>query len=149
MRYFFHPSFISEVRKLIRKSSYKDCEEAIINDVFKISPDDVFAHCSASRINTSPDNPLGKLRISSDHRGKSSSYRIYLLVLKVKDEMHFVFIHPKTGNKGYESISKKFQNKIIKETLRAIKEKNASEVKLNDKEDKIIYVKKGKNQNVF
>ncbi len=139
MNFYFQKSFIKEVKKLLKKNQYKDCEDAIINDIFIIKSEDIFAKCSASRLNTSETNPIAKLRIGSN-RGKSSSYRVYLMALKVEDKMFFAYIHPKTGPIGKESLTKKEKIKIIKSLLIDIEKENFDEVYLKSSgKNKICY----------
>jgi hypothetical protein len=146
MKFFFQETFIKEVKKLLKKTSYKDCEEAIIKDIFIINSDDVFDHCSAVRLNTSENNPIGKLRIAAEGKGKSSSYRLYLLALKVQDKMYFAYILPKTGVFGKSALTSKEQKVIIKNLLDCIKsDTKLKEVALSKSKDKIIYTKDNKN----
>jgi len=141
MQFYFQKSFIKEVKKLLKKTSYKDCEEAIIKDIFIVSSDEVFENCSSTRLNASKENPIAKLRISGKEKGKSSSYRLYLLALKVKEKMYFAYIHPKTGVYGKESLSSKERKNIIKKLIEEIKkDEGLSEVSLNEAKDKIVYV---------
>lgn len=144
MKFYFQSSFIKEIKKLQKKKSYDDCEEAIIKDVFIIDSEDIFELCSATRLNPSGENPIAKLRICSDKKGKSSSYRLYLLALKVKENLYFAYLHPKTGVYGKESLTTKEKKDIIKNLLDDVKNNNLLEVCLNDKKDKIIFTKDNK-----
>lgn len=139
MKFYFQKPFIKEVKKLLKKDSYKNCEEAIIENLFKPDTEDVFERCSASRLNTSSENPFAKIRINSSTKGKSSSYRLYLMVFKIKDKMYFAYLHPKTGVYGKQSLNASERKKVVKTLMKNIKENNFQEVTLNVNKDKIIF----------
>ncbi|GEQ87441.1 hypothetical protein ULMS_29490 [Patiriisocius marinistellae] len=141
MKFYFQKPFIKEVKKLLKKESYKDCEEAIIENLFLAEPEEIFEKCAASRLNTSSDNPFAKIRInsSSKGKGKSSSYRLYLMVFKVKGKMYFAYLHPKTGVYGKQSLNASERKEVVKTLIKNIKENNFEEVSLNDNKDKIIF----------
>jgi len=139
MKFFFQKSFISEVKKLLKKNSYKDCETAIIKDIFKLESDDLLAQCMAYRLNPNAKNPIAKLRAGSE-QGKSSSYRVYLIAVAIKDNYYFGYIYPKQGVHGKSALKSKEETKIIKNLLNDIKENNVVEVQLNKNKDKICFV---------
>ena len=138
MKFFFQKSFISEVKKLLKKNSYKDCERAIINDIFKLESDDLFTQCVAYRLNPNAKNPIAKLR-AGDEQGKSSSFRVYLIAVAIKNNYYFGYIYPKQGVYGKNSLKSKEETKIIKNLLDDIKKGDIIEVKLNKSKDKICY----------
>lgn len=106
MKFFFQKGFISEVKKLLKKNSYRDCEKAIIDDVFKLESDNLLAQCVAYRLNPNARNPIAKLRAGSK-QGKSSSYRIYLIAISVENNYYFGHIYPKQGVYGKNSLKSK------------------------------------------
>lgn len=138
MKFFFQKSFISEVKKLLKKKSYKDCEKAIINDIFILESDDLLAQCVAYRLNPNAKNPIAKLR-AGDEQGKSSSFRVYLIAVAIKNNYYFGYIYPKQGVYGKNSLKSKEETKIIKNLLNDIKKGSVIEVKLNESKDKICY----------
>ncbi|WP_397363323.1 hypothetical protein [Olleya sp. R77988] len=139
MKFFFQKSFISEVKKLLKKNSYKDCEKAIIKDIFKIESDDLLAQCVAYRLNPNAKNPIAKLRAGNE-QGKSSSYRVYLIAIAIKNNYYFGYIYPKQGVYGKSALKSKEETKIIKDLLNDIKNDDVIEVKLNESKDKICLV---------
>ncbi|WP_335965770.1 hypothetical protein [Galbibacter sp. PAP.153] len=143
MKFFFQKSFISEVKTLLKKNSYKDCERAIIKDIFKLKSDDLLAQCVAYRLNPNAKNPIAKLRVG-DEQGKSSSFRVYLIAIAIKNNYYFGYIYPKQGVYGKNALKSKEETKIIKDLLSDIKEDNVIEVKLNKDKDKICFVSDNK-----
>nr|BFF38627.1 hypothetical protein BACY1_04320 [Tenacibaculum mesophilum] len=139
MKFFFQKSFISEVKKLLKKNSYKDCEKAIIKDIFKIESDDLLAQCVAYRLNPNAKNPIAKLRAGNE-QGKSCSYRVYLIAIAIKNNYYFGYIYPKQGVYGKSALKSKEETKIIKDLLNDIKNDDVIEVKLNESKDKICLV---------
>ena len=139
MQYFFHELFITKVKKLLKKKSYKDCELAIIESVFCLSFEEIKATCSALRLNPSATNPIAKLRINFD-KGKSSSYRLYAYLVVKDENFYFAYIYPKTGAEGQNSLTKEEEMNIIKEILTNIKEGKVIEVFLDKEKNKICYV---------
>ena len=114
MQYFVKESFVSTVNKLLKNNSYQDCEKAIIENVFNVSSENLFALCSALRLNASPETPIAKLRINFN-KGKSSSYRMYVFALIKNEEIYFAHIYPKTGTKNQAALGAKEEKSIIKE----------------------------------
>lgn len=146
MQYFVQESFVNTVEKLLKNNSYQDCEKAIIENVFKVSPENLFALCSALRLNASPETPIAKLRINFN-KGKSSSYRMYVFALIKNEEIYFAHIYPKTGTKNQAALGAKEEKSIIKELLENYKEQLFLEVFLNKENSKICYSLT--NENVF
>ncbi len=122
MQYFFQPSFISEVDKLLKNNSFKDCENALIEGVFRQKPEDIKVKCSALRLNPSGTNPIAKLRIGFE-TGKSSAYRLYVFVVLKDDKFYFSYIYPKTGTKrkSKSALKGKDEKEIIKQLLVDVK----------------------------
>ena len=146
MQYFVQESFVSTVDKLLKNNSYQDCEKAIIDNIFNVFSEILFAKCSALRLNASPETPIAKLRINFN-KGKSSSYRMYVFALIKKEEIYFAHIYPKTGTKNQAALGAKEEKSIIKELLENYKEKLFLEVFLNKENSKICYY--STNENVF
>ena len=138
MQYYFQDTFIKEVKKLLKKKSYKDCEKALIADIFNLSVEDIFANCSAFRLNAGAKNPIAKLRLSFDS-GKSSGYRVYVFAMIVDEKIFFAYLYPKTGKYGQDSLSAKVEAAKIKSLLADIKSDKLEEVYLDKKQDKICY----------
>ncbi len=138
MQFFFQKSFIAVLKKLLKKNSYKDCEKAIIENIFKLKVDDLFAHCVSYRLNPNAKNPIAKLRVG-DGQGKSSSYRVYLIAVAVKNKYYFGYMYPKQGVYGQDALKSTEESKIIKTLLKDIKNEAVIEVCLNEAQDKICF----------
>ena len=94
MQYFFQETFIKKVKKLLKNNSYKNCEDAIIQDIFKSSFEEIKTNCSAKRLNPDAKNPIAKLRISFNS-GKSSSYRLYVFTIIQDKKLYFAYLQIK------------------------------------------------------
>jgi len=143
MQYYFQDTFITEVKKLLKKKSYKDCEKALISDIFDLSVEDVLANCSAFRLNAGAKNPIAKLRISYDS-GKSSGYRVYVFAMIIDEKLFFAHVYPKTGTYGQHSLSAKEEVLKIKNLLADIKSDNLAAVYVDKKQSKIYYAPNNK-----
>lgn len=144
MRYFFQDTFIQTIHKLLKKNSYKDCEQALIENIFKVSEKELFVKCAAYRLNLSAKNPIVKMRLSSSQRGKSSSYRLYFFVIQHENKLYFGHLYPKTGARGKNALTTKEEKSVIKSLLMAVKEKNLKEVYYNNRKNKIYFVENHK-----
>lgn len=140
MRYFFQDSFVDTVKFLLKKKSYKDCEQALIKEVFKRSKEDLFTESTANRLNASGQNPIVKMRIAYK-KSKRSSYRLYFFVIQREERLYFGHLYPKTGSKGIAALSIEEEKNIIKTLLKDIKENLLSEVYYDKTKDKICYSK--------
>lgn len=143
MHYFFQSSFIATVKSLLKKKSYRYCEQALIKDVFKPSKDQIFSRSIANRLNRSAKNPIVKMRIAFK-KGKRSSYRLYFFVIQSKDALYFGHIYPKTGKKGKAALTVKERKRVIRSLLDDIKSKQLLEVYYQKEKNKIYYVESDK-----
>lgn len=139
MQIFFQQEFIDTLVGLQKKKSYRDCEAALIEGIFKVSKEELFASCSANRLNASGKNPIVKLRVASE-KGKSSSYRLYFFVIIKDEKLYFGHIYPKTGSRGKQSLSDQEETSIIKSLLTAVKTNSLFQVFLDVHKQKICYV---------
>lgn len=138
MQYFFQDKFISTVKSLLKKNSYRDCEKAVIDNVFKPEREELFERCSGFRLNPNAKNPIVKLRIAHN-KGKSGSYRLYFFVIKKKENLYFGHLYPKYGKKGKQALSKKEERVVIKSLVDAAKTKQLTEVFWDKQKNKICY----------
>jgi len=139
MQYFFQPSFILEVKKLLKNNSYKDCENALIESVFKQNFEEIKVKCSALRLNPSGVNPIAKLRIGFE-TGKRSEYRLYVFVIIKEDKFYFSHLYPKTGTKGKSALKSKEETEIIRQLLEDVKNDKAIKVFFHPNLNKICYM---------
>lgn len=138
MQYYFQQEFIDTVASLQKKKSYKNCENALIESVFKLPKEELFTQCSANRLNASENTPIVKLRVASG-KGKSSSFRLYFFVVIKDEKFYFGHIYPKTGSKGKESLSPQKEISVIKTLLAAVKNNSMFEVILDKNQQKICF----------
>lgn len=139
MQYFFQESFIIKVKNLLKNNSYKFCELAIIESVFNLSIEQIFANCVAQRLNPSVENPIAKLRISYNS-GKSSSFKLYVFAIIKDEKLYFAYTYPKTGKFGQSALKANEEIKIIKELLENVKTINVHAVYLDKKKNKICFL---------
>lgn len=138
MRCFFQDSFIKEVKKLLKKNSYGDCEKALIKSIFNRPFEELKTSWSANRLNADAKNPIAKLRLNYKS-GKSSSYRLYIFVIVKDEKLYFAYLYPKTGKYGRFALNSNEETRIIKELLINIKSKEVKEVFLDKATQKICY----------
>lgn len=138
MQYFFQDSFIATVKSLLKKNSYKDCEEALIAHVFKPNAEEFLEQCSGFRLNPDAKNPIVKLRIAYN-KGKSGSYRLYFFVIKKKEKLYFGHLYPKFGKKGRQALNHQEEKEVINSLLIAAKSNALAEVYWDVAKNKICY----------
>lgn len=110
--------FYNEFNKLCRKKSYSNLESLLIKTFFAedLTINTLIQH--GDNLNRNNNTPFIKARI-----GGRSNYRCYYLIVK-NDNVYLSFIHPKTGSLGYSNVDKKKKSRIIKSTIKDIKERN-------------------------
>lgn len=112
MRIFCTERFKKEVDKLKKNHSYSSIESEIIRKCFNKNAEDFL---TGKLLNANREVPYIKLKV-----GGSSGYRLYLLLHMNNDNLYLMFIHPKTGSKGYETIQPRLKNDLYKEIEQAI-----------------------------
>lgn len=112
MRIFMSPDFIDEVRKILKSKAHSDCEQVIIEAIYKKGMNDIVQVGSTKKIGGSNDTPFIRKRLEGAGTGKSGGYRIYFWAFKVDDEIHLVFIHPKTGRRSSTNLSADGQKQL-------------------------------------
>lgn len=123
--------FKEEYEKLISKKNYVIVKQKIIDYFFDKSIDDLL---SGTRLNNSNITPYIKKRL-----GGRGGFRIYFLLL-IKDEcLYLMFLHPKTGSMGAETIDDDSKAYLYKKVLASIKNKDLFSLTLDETKSNIIF----------
>ena len=113
MRIFMSPDFIEEVRKILKSKGHADCEQAIIEAIYKKGMDDIVQVGSTKKIGGTNDTPFIRKRLEGAGTGKSGGYRLYFWAFKIEDDVYLIFIHPKTGRRSSTNLSTKGQKQLV------------------------------------
>lgn len=89
---------------------------------------------SGARLNNSDDTPYIKKRLNG-----SGGFRIYFLLVIIKDNVYLMFIHPKTGSLGYDNINDASKALLYKKVLECIKKNNLFKVSVEN--EKLVFEK--------
>lgn len=127
-------TFKEEYDKLIRKNSYKELSKFIISELI----DGNIELGTVLNINN-PGTPFIKRRING--RG---GYRLYLVLLKLKNKVILGFVHPKKGTFGYENITTEKIKLILKDIIESTKENNLYKINKCPENKKLIFNKEEK-----
>lgn len=128
--------FKIEVEKLCKKNSYANLEKDLIEYFFDKPIEDL---ANGVRLNGSDSNqpPFIKKRLNG-----SGGYRIYYLLIIIKDNICLVYTHPKTGSLGRENITTEEKADLLAKAHQAIKDDNLYWVKKDGDKKKLIFEKK-------
>ena len=96
MKIYCIEDFKVQFEKLKKKNSYSSIENDLIDYFFN---KEIGQLTSGTRLNNSDETPYIKKRING-----SGGFRIYFLLIIRLDNVHLVFLHPKTGSLGYMKI---------------------------------------------
>jgi len=69
----------------------------------------------------------------------SGGFRVYYLLLIIKNNLYFMYVHPKTGSLGSSNIADKAHMKLYKKLLSSISENDLFELSLVD--GKIVFTR--------
>ncbi|MBA4303664.1 MAG: hypothetical protein C0424_05510 [Sphingobacteriaceae bacterium] len=105
-------TFRAQFAKLIKKTSYADLEEELINHFFN---KDIAQLSTGTRLNNSDTTPYIKKRLAG-----SGGYRMYYLLLIKDGNVYLMFVHPKSGSMGYDNITDASKAALYKEVLKCI-----------------------------
>jgi hypothetical protein len=131
MQYFCIEEFKVEFEKLVRKKSYKNLEQDIIEYFFD---KDIKELCNGSRLNNSSETPYIKKRLNG-----SGGYRFYYYIILRQECLYFMFVHPKTGALGSENITDESKALIYKKVIDCIKSKDLYSVTKCSDNKKLIF----------
>lgn len=123
--------FKIQFEKLKKKNAYASIEADVIDYFFDKEMKDIV---SGTRLNNSDDTPYIKKRLNG-----SGGFRIYFLLVIIKDNVYLMFIHPKTGSLGYDNINDASKALLYKKVLECIKTNNLFKVSVEN--EKLVFVK--------
>lgn len=137
MSVFVTEEFISEVKLILKSDSHQDCENSLIESIFKPKIDEV-KHNGCKRLGGDPNkSPFLRKRIESEGSGKSSGYRLYFWLLVLEENIYLMYIHPKTGRRSGTNLTEEKQKELVKTFISSRKNNSFIQVELQD--DKIVY----------
>jgi len=107
--------FVSDINKLTKKE--KLGYSSILNDIHSfLKKHNTFALLwnTGIKITESSISKIIKVRIenSKQRRGRSSAFRLYYIANKVKEEICFLHVYPKTGKLRKSNVDKQELKKI-------------------------------------
>ena len=117
---------------LSKKKPYKSLEQELIDYFFNKEISQIL---SGTRLNNSVDTPYIKKRLEG-----SGGYRVYYLIVRNKDSIYLMFVHPKTGPEGSENITDESKAYIYKEVLDSIKNNRLLKLVLSANQNKIEFM---------
>jgi hypothetical protein len=79
-------------------------------------------------INNNQNCPFIKKRIEG-----SSGFRLYYLLIIVKENLYLAYLYPKTGSLGIENINADKRNEILKNTYIAIEKRSLFKIDFDEK----------------
>lgn len=123
--------FKVEFEKLISKNSYLSLEREIIDYFFNKPVEEL---CSGTRLNNSDKTPYIKKRL-----GGRGGFRCYFLLLIKDDSLYLMFVHPKTGSKGYDNINDESKSYLYKKVLQCIQSKDYYQLQINEIDGRLIF----------
>lgn len=123
--------FKIQFEKLKKKNAYASIEADVIDYFFDKEMKDIV---SGTRLNNSDDTPYIKKRLNG-----SGGFRIYFLLVIIKDNVYLMFIHPKTGSLGYDNINDASKALLYKKVLECIKKNNLFKVSVEN--EKLVFEK--------
>lgn len=123
--------FKIQFEKLKKKNAYASIEADVIDYFFDKEMKDIV---SGTRLNNSDDTPYIKKRLNG-----SGGFRIYFLLVIIKDNVYLMFIHPKTGSLGYDNINDASKALLYKKVLECIKTNNLFNVSVEN--EKLVFEK--------
>ena len=115
MRIFMSPTFIEEVRKLVKSKDHADCEKTLIESVYSKTLDEIIQGGAAKKLGGTPDTPFIRRRLQGQGTGKSAGYRLYLWAFRLENDIYLIYMHPKTGRRSAVNISSDYQKELVRE----------------------------------
>lgn len=131
MQIFCSEDFKSQIEQYLRKNSYREIDEIVINYFFDKSFEELK---SGVRLNNSDTIPFIKKRL-----GGSGGYRIYYLL---KDAIvYLMFIYPKTGTFGASNLEDDAKTEIYKNIFEAIQKNDLYSVGQSSDKKSLLFKK--------
>lgn len=139
MRYFVSKKFLTELNKLKSKKKSYGCIEQSLFDEFSGQANEVVANRGSVLYPNNPRAVILKKRLAAcGGSGKSSGFRVIVVVDKLKNKCGLLMLYPKWGPHKKESASKNEWKSRFQDYLNDQKTGNLLEMKFIDGE--VIYV---------
>lgn len=122
------PEFKKQVEKLSKNKSYRNLESELID--FICSDIDNFS--IGFNLNRNKTMPFIKKRLNG-----SGGYRLYYFYTIIKETITLLYVHPKTGGEGFESINVKKKSELM--DTRANSKSNSDMFKIEVKNGILTY----------
>lgn len=132
MSVFCTEKFKSEYKSLIKKKSYSSLTSLLYNFFFTYQ--DIEEIKSGTRLNGHAQSPLIKKRLAG-----SGGFRVYYYLLVVEEDIFLMYVHPKTGKRGADNVSREAIAKLYKDILNHINDKNLYEMLWVDKNGRFTF----------
>lgn len=133
MEFYCSEEFKHEFEKLISNNSYSELHRLIIEYFIEGDPSQLE---TGFKLNGSSPVPFIKKRLDG-----SGGYRIYFLLVRKGDSVYFAFLHPKTGSKGYESITKQKRTELLTNIHECIKSNSCYRVGRHPERVELVFFK--------
>lgn len=126
-------AFKQEVEKLKKNNSYSNLQKEIIDYFFGKTIGEL---SNGRRLNGHAQDPYIKKRLEG-----SGGYRVYYLLVIVKENLYLIHTHPKTGKRGKDDISPEETKMFYKDVLAAIDSNDLYKVTHDTSKEKLIFNK--------
>lgn len=125
--------FKRNVERLARNKSYSTLQKDIIEYFF--NGKNIHEVKSGTRLNNSDDIPYIKKRLSG-----SGGYRVYYLLVFVKDSIYLMYVHPKTGSMGSENLTRETISSLYKKVYECIEANDLYLVQASEDKTRLAFI---------
>jgi hypothetical protein len=132
MKIYCIEDFKRNVERLVRNKSYSSLQRDIIEYFF--SGKGIQEVKSGTRLNNSDETPYIKKRLNG-----SGGYRIYYLLVFVKDSVYLMYVHPKTGSMGIDNLTRETIRSLYRKVYECIETKDLYLVQTSKDKSKLIF----------
>ena len=125
--------FKDQFDKLKKKKSYHTLEKEIIDYFFDKETEELR---TGTNLNQSNTTPYIKKRICG-----SGGYRVYYLLVIIKDNVYLAYVHPKTGSLGESNLPNSLIKHLQNRMLESIRDNRLFLLTLSESKTHIIFTK--------
>lgn len=112
------------------EKKYPGIGKEIKKEFENLTFDEIF--CKKYTLSDKGESKILKVRVGYGNSGKSSGFRVYLLLIKSEREMVFLYLHPKKGKRAKNSLKpvdlieilKQYKEERSQKSLRTVHELN-------------------------
>lgn len=123
------PEFKKQVEKLSKNKSYRNLESELIEFIGS----DLDNFSIGFNLNRNNSTPFIKKRLNG-----SGGYRLYYFYTINKETITLLYVHPKTGSEGFESIIDKKKSELM--DTRALCKSNRDMFKIEVKNELLTFI---------